>query len=145
MASIPSPDELRAAPADALNDRARTHYEVYVRTGDRFELREVSDDQEAALGVARRFAARPDALVRVMCEAYDPERDETVERIVFDSAAAGPERRLPTTSEPFPREAEPPGQRPFQAPQPEPVPKLVVAFGGLTIAMALAAATMAIF
>ena len=131
MASKPLP-----AFPDAELPGAETIYEIYVGSGDGFELQDVSGHREAALAIARRLAARPGALVRVMCESYDPARDETIERIVFDSSALDPLRRPAGSWSDA-------GSRPPS--EPEPLPKLVVVFGGLTIAMALAAAGMAVF
>lgn len=126
--------------------RTKTHYEVYVTQQDRFELHDVSEDREVALATARRLAARPDTLVRVMREVYDPDRDETVERIIFDSAVALPE------ASPAPRSGHGPSvnedRERARRPLPEPeggVPALVVVFGGLSLAAVLAAATAAVF
>jgi len=137
MASNPLP----ARPA--TRSGAGTCYEIYVGAGEGFDLREVTDDRDAALALARRLAARPGALIRVMCETYDPARDETIERIVFDSATGEPGRRTGGAGEPFPHATTLPPVQP--AVRPEPLPKLVVVFGGLSIAMALAAAGMAVF
>lgn len=138
MASNPLP-----ATPDAAPPGLKRFYEVYVEAGDGFDLQEVNDDREAALTIARRLAARPGSLVRVMCETYDPERDETIERIIFDSTAAAAATRSgePGRSLPDAR-----GSQPARPAVPrEPLPKLVVVFGGLSIAMALAAAGMAVF
>lgn len=138
MATNPLP----ASPA-AARSGAGTFYEIYVGTGEGFDLREVTDDRDAAIAIARRLAARPGKLIRVMCETYDPERDETIERIVFDSATGEAARRSGSRGDPFPDATGHPPAR--LAPHPEPLPKLVVVFGGLSIAMALAAAGMAVF
>lgn len=130
----------------AAPQRTRTHYEIYVAQHDRLELHEVTEDRDAALATARRLAARPDTLVRVLREAYDPERDETVERIVFDSAMPPPPQ--PTAVE---DDRPAPSKRPPVMPRrplPEPssgVPSLVVIFGGLSLAAMLAAAGAALF
>jgi hypothetical protein len=130
----------------AAPQRTRTHYEIYASQHDRLELHEVTEDRGAALATARRLAARPDTLVRVMRETYDPERDETVERIVFDSAMPPepapepPDRARPAASSPPPAIA----RRPLPEAS-DGVPSLVVIFGGLSLAAMLAAAGAALF
>jgi hypothetical protein len=126
--------------------RVRTHYEIYVTEHDRLELHEVTEDRAAALATAKRLAARPDTLVRVMREAYDPERDETVERIVFDSAMPPPSAPATPVPERPVAPTPPPDLR--RRPVSEPasgVPTLVVVFGGLGLAVMIAAAGAAIF
>lgn len=124
----------------AAQTRAEVQYEIYLGEDQKFELYEVTKDLDSALGIARRLSRRPDALVRVMHEAYDPERDETVERVVFDSSWRQPKRMSSDVAE---HRTEPQLHPPDY--EPERVPGLVVVFGGLSIAMALAAATMAVF
>lgn len=83
----------------AGSDRQATRisFEVHAQRHERWLVADVFEDQAAALEYAQRLRLRRDVKgIKVVREAYDPERDEAFEQVVFDTGIELPKpfRRL---------------------------------------------------
>jgi len=129
---------------------AQISFEVYVQRDGRWLVADVFEDQAAALEYAEGLRQRRDlGGIKVVRETYDPERDESYERVIFDSGidlpkpppeapGASPRPRAHRAAEPEPR------QRRGTAPARKGFPWVKASFSGIGLLVAVAGALISV-